>query len=315
MPDTITEGIAGILCIQAETTFNAVSAATIYFVPGKIQFNFQPVLAGGGAIRDVWRNQVAQTFAIRHYTGSITFEVGMNLATKLALAAFLELKSSATASGITTYIFRPRRTVTFGSLKFGLEYSSGQYYVLHGAVIDKLEWSVGLRLIPQLKITFKCARRETGTQMSGSAQTIAVNGSDHVNSIFEINDVAQSHLQEFSFQVMDTKLPARFDDTGAPTRFAAGGDFNLAGSAMELFNTASTIQDNVNAMTAIKVRSRISSRDNALRYFEILWPRCRVLSGTPEGVSKSDVVNRYTFAGEQDSALDTGNEPLITIAA
>lgn len=303
----LNENTANLLTVQKETTFNAVSAETKYAVPGKVAFRFNPILSRGAEKRDIWRNAIQETYSVKHYEGMLTLELGINVVTKLLLESFMELENGS------AYDYRPRRTTTFGSLKFGLEYNpGGPNYALHGVVINSLEWGIQMRNFAQLKVGMSFVRRETGVQMSTGATEIAPFSSDHMHASYTVDAVAPA-LQEFTFQLSDKKTPVRFDEFGAASRFAAMGDFQMTGSAVELFGDASVLQEKVETMANGAIISTIADRTNPLRYLRINWPKCAFMEGTPDGITRADVVNRFSFIGLQDSALDKGTEPLISL--
>lgn len=311
----LTEGITNTLALQAETTFNAASAETIYFVAGKTGFSFEPMHSRGSVRKNVWRQDQKQTSSVLFYRGSLSVELGVNTITRLLLAAFFELKAAtALGGGITKYEYRPRRAGNFGSLKFGLENNpGGPYLALHGVVIDQLEISVNRRSLVTMTVGFKFVRREDDVQMSATATALDASTLDHVHSRFEIDAAAQSYFQEFSMRASDPKMPARFGENKLATRFRGDGKQSMSGGGVEIGNSESVITDKVNALAEGSVSAKLEDRTNTNRYILFTLPRCSFTSGTPTGIARDDVASRFSFDVLQDSELDTSDEVLITL--
>lgn len=313
----ISEGRNNKLSVQAETTFNAVSASTIYLVAGKTAFGFDPVHERGATRRGVWRQETEQKARKKFYRGSLTVELGINTVTRVLLGAFFELKATtALGGGLTKYEYRPRRARDFGSLKFGLEMEpEGPNYALHGAVIDSIDISINRRALVTAELGIKFVRIEEDIEMSATATAVDVSSLDHVNSTFELDDTALAYLQEFSFKISDPKSPARVGEDGLAARFQADGKLVVTGGGVEIAHSNSLIVPKVEALSEGKVFAKLADRENVNRYFSILWPRCSFGKGTPDGISRDELAARFSFDGLQDSDLDSNNEPLFTLVA
>lgn len=309
----LTEGISNQLKVQAETAFAGDSAETVYAVPAKISFRWQPVHGGGSTRRNVWRQQSDNTFATRHYRGTLEMDLGINLATKLLLDSFCELKATTNlGGGLMQYDYRPRRVADFSSLKIGLEYApGGPNYIFHGTVVDKLTFAVSLRQPTRLTVEFQSALKESETL--GDATAILERTTDHVHTAVELDTVPLTHLQEASFNMGDPKEPGRFGRDKAPTMFYGTGKMTFGGSLMELMHSESVLHTKVETLAEGAVEIRCEDPFNANRFLLASFPRTSFVSGTPDGIARNDLVTRAEFAGLQDTNLDPGSEALLTL--
>lgn len=312
----ITDGIASLLTLQRETDFNAGSAEPIYFVAGKTGFSFDPILDRGYTTRNVWRQDTKVTHSRKFYRGSVNFELGLNEITRLILASFFELNAATDiGGGLTKYEFRPRRLADFGSFKFGLENSpAGPNIAFHGAVIDSIDLSLSLRALARISVGLKFVRREDDVLMSESAEdAMEVSSLDHIHSAISIDGTDQEFLQEFAMKFADPKSPLRFTEAGEASRFGADGVFSVEGNGLEIANSESLIEQKVESLAEGEIIARLYDRENALRYFQIAWPRVVFTKGIAHGIAQGELTSRFAFTGLNDSALDIASEPLLTI--
>lgn len=303
------------ISIQAETAFNAASAATIYNVAGKVGFSFTPILEGGGEKVDVWRNATQSSFELKHYRGALNAELGVNLVTKHLLEVFFELLSTtALGGGITEYRYRPRRIATFGSVKIGIDYEGGPFYALHGLVIDSISVELKARQLARLSVGYKAARIETlGGAFGSGATAVEQSTIDSQNSDISLDGAPLTQATDFAIKFAQEKAPAAFGADKLPTRFADAKPLIITGDIGQYSDPSSSIRDLTDRLGEAFVIADLKDRENATRKIRLQWPRASFQPHARDTISANDTMDRVQFIGLQDSDLDTSSEPVVIL--
>lgn len=311
-------GFANAISVQAETAFNAASAATIYSLVGKIKFSQSQEFNGKTVSTGIWRTATASQFSSKFWTGSIIMELGFNQVTKLMLASFFELVSTTSlGGGMNQYIFRPIRLQNLPSFKIGLSYNpAGQNWSYSGVVIDSLTFDFRRNQLPRLTIQFKAALANyaAGANPLGTpVVTLAGNVSNHTQISATLNAAALANLTELNFVATHSKTATGFSSAGVPGRFGLESPFQFKGEIAEYFYPDSIFPTAVSDQADRAFTFQILDPLGSAMKFSINWPRINFTAGMPDGISPGDLVYRANFDGLQDDALNTSNEPSFLI--
>lgn len=337
-------GFASAISVQAETAFNAASAATRYALIGKIKFTQAINFGDKTSAIGVWRHETASTYSTKFWNGSIEMDFGFNAVTKMMLSSFFELVSTTSlGGGLSQYIFRPIRLQVLPSFKIGLSYlPGGQNWKYSGVVIDSLTLDFRRNQLPKLTIQFKAANANyaAGLNPLGTpVVTIAGNVSNHTKIAAALSSALDggslltedldflttesgehlllddgssnnlANITEYNFVASHQKEAAGFNSSGLANRFTLGGPMTFKGQIAEYFNAGSVFPDAVADQADRPFSFRITDPLGSLMKFSINWPRINFIDGMPDGIGQGDLIYRANFAGLQSDSLDISNEP------
>lgn len=307
-------GWANTLVIQAETTFNASSSATIYALVGKIKFKQDENFNGKETVIGVWRNETDSNFSSKFWTGKIEMEFGFNAVVKTLLASFFELISTTSlGGGLNQYTFRPIRLQALPSFKIGLSYNpGGQNWSYSGVVIDSLTFDFRRNQFPKLTIQFKSAlaNYSAGANPLGTPiVTVANNLSNHTQVSGTIDAAALAGMTELNFVTTHTKRAAGFNSSGLANRFALESAFTMRGQIAEYFRADSVFPTYVADQSDHAFTFQMLDPLGSAMKFQIRWPRVNFIDGMPEGIGKDSLIYRANFDGLQSDGLDVSTEP------
>ncbi len=302
------------LAVQKETVLGGASVETVYTLAGQVAFSLAPVLDGTKTRVNVWRQKDADTYAARYWQGGLEFELGANLVTKLLFDAFFEAVGTSDAGGgHTRYDYRPRRLADFGSLKFGIEFPGGPYYVLSGGIIDAMQFDIKAKAIGRLRIDCKFVDRVAGTPpVLGATPTPVLNNPmNHFGASATLNAGALTELTNLTVKFSEPKTPARFGPDKKPTRYTANAGQDISGELVEYFSDDSTVPDLVVDQTNRPFTATFADADTPAKRIIITLPRAMFDSGAPDTISPDDLIYRATFAARLDSGIAT--ETLVSL--
>lgn len=312
-------GWANSVAIQAETTFNASSAATVYKLIGKTRLTQAQQFYGKTIRTDIWRTAATNAANASSYNGTIEIELGFNAVTQLLLASFFELYATTSlGGGLTQYSFRPHRALGVSSFKIGLSYSpGGPYWVYSGVVIDSIALSIMRSQTPKLTIQYKAAQftNAGGVDPLGSPTTVTKYLANHAQCSMTLNAAALTNLFEANFSLVEIKSLAQFSSSGIATRPGRESGFSFGGQIAEYFHSASPLPAALRDQVERAFAFTITDPGATGRLLTINWPRVALKDSLPDGISEKDLSYRVNFAGLQDTSLnDSSQANLIFVA-
>jgi hypothetical protein len=294
------------LAVQLELSGQgAASTETIYALPGKVSFTYQPILLGGGGRKGVSRKNEVETNSVLYWQGSFELQHGNNPWLHALLFSFFARVSQSDETpvhGLETRIYRPILFENLTSMKLFIDFADGgPYLTLHGVVIDRITVTVSAGQIVRFKIDYKALRKETrgGVQAATTLANFYVPAST-CSVLF--NGTPRLNVSEFSLVFSHSKTATKIGSDKKPKAFVLNGDFDCGGELMELFESYD-IADLVESLgeASLSLLLTVPGDQRSLRFD---MPRVIFSSGTPPALSRSDLPYRATWKALLDADLN-----------
>src|SRR5689334_7212957 len=99
------QGWANWLAFRAENSLAGSLTGSLLAAAGKVRYTYEPVMSGGQQRVNIWRQPESDGFANKYWQGRFELEISLNTLAALLIPACLELRSTASGGGHTTYTF------------------------------------------------------------------------------------------------------------------------------------------------------------------------------------------------------------------
>lgn len=302
------QGWANFLAFRAESSLAGSLTGSLLGAAGKVRFSYEPVLSGGKQTLNIWRQPGRDSFANRYWQGMFEFELSPNSLAALLLPCCLELRSTASGGGHTTYTFGLPTLGTIASCRAFLEYKpDGNNYEFRGMVFDSMRLAVRFPETVHIQLGWKAVEQvEYGSPLYGTQTNPTTAARTHLDGILALDGVSQANVTEFTFAAQCAKAPGRFA-SGKPGLFSHKGAGLFSGEVAHYLNSmaiAEAVRNLESKELAISISSGASSLSAAI-------PTAKFRAGTPGGIEPGDIVPRGTW--EHISGDDNEDEPTLTL--
>ncbi len=346
----ITDPVCSVIAIQAETSFNAASAATVYKFPGRISATFDVQHGSGNKFTSIWRHETQNNRFGTWYQGRIEWELAANDILKSFLDALFETKSTQAntpSSGYTTITYRPKRIGDLGSFKIGYEYEpDGPNYTFGGCIVTRLNFRAELNQMVRVSANFMAASRtesansETSSYSSNSVgQTnnfesqyvegaalpsssgLSVGatlgqegGSGPLNVAMEWDDTVEDMLVTAGVNFGHDHVPAKLTKAGVVQRWKPRSNFEANFSITKIVEDDTTLLEDAIDKSQHKLEVEFADSSDSTKKFKVTWPKTEIRNHDfPLMQLEQDRPATLALTGIQDADLNTGSEPEIVL--
>ena len=346
----IAQPFDNVLVFQRETSFAASSAEPILKWRGRLAAKMDVQQGGNRRRSTIWRHETGNDRFGKWFMGRVEWEVMPNELLGDLFQTIFDIKSTTAdspSSGYTTVVYRPRRIGDPGSFKVGFEWQpDGPNYVLEGCVATRLNIRVDMNQMVKVVCNFVASTKTSyanseqstysgssvgetnvfesqymeGSDLPSTSALSATAVDDEVGVIgpndltVEWDDVAVDELMSVGIDMGFDYRPSNFNRSGVVTRFRKSGGFQIGFSLGRLPDGDTTLWDDAEDNSEHKLEIDLLGHSDSTRHLKFDWKRVQVRNhDLPLLQLDSDPLSTLSLAGLQDSALDTGDEPTITL--
>lgn len=308
MDSTLNEGYANDIAVQAEATFLGSPTGTARRLPGRINFAYQPQLAGGLAAVNIWRMPDGDSYSSRWYEGSFDLEYNHGETVALLLASLLQRSGSS-----PSYEFSPHSRSSRTSLIIGLSYlPNGQHLMFRGAIIESARFIIRARELLRVTFGFKAARLTSdGPLASVVDETILQAGGHQADLTYDSTAIPRAY--DASFQFLHRIGFTNFDESATPADYEPHGVLGISADLAEWMSNVNADGDLIagNVRDQSEAPVVISVVPGAGKEFTLSIPRSLTRSGTPPGLQARGI--GYRAGIEAQIAGSLSGVPLLTM--